>query len=200
MNIVDRRLNPKGKSLGNRQRFLTRARAEVKGAVQRRRGAARSAISRRPRKYRSRPRASPSRAFVIRAAPGSARSSSRAIASSSPATRSATAERRRRRRTRRSQRGRRGRGRFRVRAVQGRVPRPVFRRPRAARPGRQAAQGRRDHEADARGLHGIGLTVEPERRPDHAEQHGAADLVEPTAPRRRRGARARAGRQRGNRR
>src|SRR5277367_2236552 len=34
MNIVDRRLNPKGKSLGNRQRFLTRARAEVKGAVQ----------------------------------------------------------------------------------------------------------------------------------------------------------------------
>jgi hypothetical protein len=33
MNIVDRRLNPKGKSLGNRQRFLTRARAEVKGAV-----------------------------------------------------------------------------------------------------------------------------------------------------------------------
>ncbi len=34
MNIVDRRLNPKGKSLGNRQRFLTRAREEVKGAVQ----------------------------------------------------------------------------------------------------------------------------------------------------------------------
>ena len=34
MNIVDRRLNPKGKSIGNRQRFLTRARAEVKGAVQ----------------------------------------------------------------------------------------------------------------------------------------------------------------------
>ncbi len=34
MNIVDRRPNPKGKSLGNRQRFISRARAEIKGAVQ----------------------------------------------------------------------------------------------------------------------------------------------------------------------
>src|SRR3989440_12288099 len=34
MNIVDRRPNPKGKSLSNRQRFLARARAEVKPAVQ----------------------------------------------------------------------------------------------------------------------------------------------------------------------
>ncbi len=34
MNIVDRRPNPKGKSLSNRQRFLGRARAEVKAAVQ----------------------------------------------------------------------------------------------------------------------------------------------------------------------
>src|SRR5580700_3684260 len=34
MNIVDRRPNPKGKSLSNRQRFLGRARAEVKSAVQ----------------------------------------------------------------------------------------------------------------------------------------------------------------------
>jgi len=33
MNIVDRRPNPKGKSLSNRQRFLGRARAEVKSAV-----------------------------------------------------------------------------------------------------------------------------------------------------------------------
>jgi uncharacterized sporulation protein YeaH/YhbH (DUF444 family) len=33
MNIVDRRPNPKGKSLGNRRRFLERARSEVKGAV-----------------------------------------------------------------------------------------------------------------------------------------------------------------------
>ena len=31
MNIVDRRLNPKGKSLGNRQRFLQRARANNAG-------------------------------------------------------------------------------------------------------------------------------------------------------------------------
>src|SRR5713226_3476234 len=34
MNIVDRRPNPKGTSLSNRQRFLRRARAEVKSAVQ----------------------------------------------------------------------------------------------------------------------------------------------------------------------
>src|SRR4051794_37805143 len=34
MNIVDRRANPKGKSLSNRQRFLGRARVEVKSAVQ----------------------------------------------------------------------------------------------------------------------------------------------------------------------
>src|SRR5246500_892102 len=34
MNVVDRRQNPKGKSLSNRQRFLERARAEVKGGVQ----------------------------------------------------------------------------------------------------------------------------------------------------------------------
>jgi uncharacterized sporulation protein YeaH/YhbH (DUF444 family) len=33
MQIVDRRLNPKSKSLGNRQRFLRRARAEIKEAV-----------------------------------------------------------------------------------------------------------------------------------------------------------------------
>src|ERR1700690_3776020 len=34
MNVVDRRQNPKGKSLSNRQRFLERARVEVKGPVQ----------------------------------------------------------------------------------------------------------------------------------------------------------------------
>ncbi|NNG03234.1 MAG: YeaH/YhbH family protein [Inquilinus sp.] len=33
MNIVDRRLNPKGKSLGNRQRFVRRAKADIRDAV-----------------------------------------------------------------------------------------------------------------------------------------------------------------------
>lgn len=33
MNIIDRRLNPKGKSLANRQRFLRRAKAQVMRAV-----------------------------------------------------------------------------------------------------------------------------------------------------------------------
>ena len=31
--FIDRRLNPKDKSLGNRQRFLRRARAQIKEAV-----------------------------------------------------------------------------------------------------------------------------------------------------------------------
>ena len=34
INFIDRRLNPKGKSLGNRQRFLRRARSQIKDAVQ----------------------------------------------------------------------------------------------------------------------------------------------------------------------
>ncbi len=33
MNVIDRRLNPKGKSLGNRQRFLKRAKEQVRKAV-----------------------------------------------------------------------------------------------------------------------------------------------------------------------
>jgi uncharacterized sporulation protein YeaH/YhbH (DUF444 family) len=33
MNIIDRRPNPKGKSLANRQRFIDRARGEVKKAL-----------------------------------------------------------------------------------------------------------------------------------------------------------------------
>lgn len=33
MNIIDRRLNPQGKSLGNRQRFLRRAKAQILKAV-----------------------------------------------------------------------------------------------------------------------------------------------------------------------
>jgi hypothetical protein len=33
MHILDRRLNPKGKSLGNRQRFVRRAKADIREAV-----------------------------------------------------------------------------------------------------------------------------------------------------------------------
>ncbi|MBL4612854.1 MAG: DUF444 family protein, partial [Emcibacter sp.] len=33
MHIIDRRLNPKGKSLSNRQRFLDRAKKQIKKAV-----------------------------------------------------------------------------------------------------------------------------------------------------------------------
>jgi hypothetical protein len=34
MQVVDRRLNPKSKSLGNRQRFLRRARDELKRTME----------------------------------------------------------------------------------------------------------------------------------------------------------------------
>ena len=34
MQIVDRRLNPKSTSLGNRQRFLRRAKSEVRDAIE----------------------------------------------------------------------------------------------------------------------------------------------------------------------
>ena len=34
MYIIDRRLNPKGKNIGNRQRFIRRARAEISKVVQ----------------------------------------------------------------------------------------------------------------------------------------------------------------------
>ena len=34
MHIIDRRLNPKSKSLGNRQRFIRRAKADIREAVQ----------------------------------------------------------------------------------------------------------------------------------------------------------------------
>ncbi|MEM9725197.1 MAG: DUF444 family protein, partial [Pseudomonadota bacterium] len=34
MHIIDRRLNPKSKSLGNRQRFIRRAKADIRDAVQ----------------------------------------------------------------------------------------------------------------------------------------------------------------------
>ncbi|MBL4801959.1 MAG: DUF444 family protein, partial [Emcibacter sp.] len=33
MHIIDRRLNPKGKSLSNRQRFIQRAKKQIKEAV-----------------------------------------------------------------------------------------------------------------------------------------------------------------------
>ena len=34
MYIIDRRLNPKGKNIGNRQRFIRRARAEISKVVE----------------------------------------------------------------------------------------------------------------------------------------------------------------------
>ncbi len=62
MNIIDRRPNPKGKSLTNRQRFIDRARSEVREALADALEAAQARRGRdRARRSRSRPAASPSR-------------------------------------------------------------------------------------------------------------------------------------------
>ena len=63
MNIIDRRLNPKGKSLANRQRFLRRAKALVRGAVKKSsRGARHQGCVGRRRSQHPAPRHAASRA------------------------------------------------------------------------------------------------------------------------------------------
>jgi len=81
--FIDRRLNPKGKSLGNRQRFLRRARAQIREAVQKSLKDAAVARSRFP------PRARKNRdSGSIRAPAAITISYCPATGSSSPATRS----------------------------------------------------------------------------------------------------------------
>ena len=143
MNIVDRRPNPKGKSLSNRQRFLARARVEVKSAVQEAlrkrkvadvehgekvaiptRGISRADLSPQPahRPHRSR-RPGQQGIFARRRDPAAAR--------------------RRGAGRPRGQPGRQRRGRVRVHAVAGRVPRHVLRGSRTARPGQEEPEGHR---------------------------------------------------------
>ena len=158
--FIDRRLNPKQKSLGNRQRFMRRARAQIKEGRQQ--------VGQGPQHHRRRRRRAisiPTKGigeprFHHARSGGKPSGSSPATRSSSPATRSpsraaaakAAAS---------GHRQRRGRGRVPVRPVARRVPRPVLRGPGAARPGQDQPQGGLRLQAAAGRL----------RRPGLADQH-----------------------------
>ena len=69
--FIDRRLNPRDKSLGNRQRFLRRTRAaDQAGGRQGGRASAASPTPPRAERFRSRPTASASRSSICRGAGG----------------------------------------------------------------------------------------------------------------------------------
>ena len=161
MNIVDRRPNPKGKSLSNRQRFLgARPRRGQVGGAGGACASARSPMSSTARRWRSRRAGSPSRCFTTAGAPA-------APSMSSPATRNTSAATRSRGRSGGEGRGGRegspdgvGRGRLRVHAVEGRVPRHVLRGSRTARPGQEEPARR-----PSRSICSAPATPSPARRP-----------------------------------
>ena len=178
MNIVDRRPNPKGKSLSNRQRFLARARAEVKSAVQealRKRKVAdvghgeKVAIPTRgitePIFHHSRrtgrtEHVVPGNKEYIRGdeIPRPTGGEGRGGLAGQP--------------------GRVRRGRVRVHAVEGRVPRHVFRGPRTPRSRQKEPEGNVRGRSAARRLHGDRQPCKPQHPADDAQQHGAAHLAE----------------------
>ena len=84
--FVDRRLNPRDKSLGNRQRFLRRTRARSRRAVDKAVASAPSPTPPRVALSPSRPTASASRNSISRTRAASGNTFGPAIRSSSPAT------------------------------------------------------------------------------------------------------------------
>ena len=174
MQIVDRRLNPKAKSLGNRQRFLRRAKAEIREAIKdslktrkvsEAEGSEKVTIrskSLREPSFSTEPQHRPARlrAARQRGIPGRRRDPQAAG--------------RRRRSRQPGQPRRRGPGRVHLHADQGRVPRPVLRRPQAAEPDQGQAQGPEGAEDRARRLH--------HRRPAGPAQPRAHHAQEPRAP------------------
>ena len=175
MNIIDRRLNPKSKSLGNRQRFVRRAKADireaVKDALKKRKVTevegsredldplqerARAPVLARPRCRQSRLRAARQQGIQGRR------------------PHSQAAGRRGRWAWRPGQPGRLGRGRFRLHAVEGRVSRPVLRGPEAPQSDQDEAQGSAVAGAAARRLHDGRTSGEAQPRAHHAAQSGPA--------------------------
>ena len=148
MHIVDRRLNPSGKSLANRQRFLRRAKSLIRKAVHES-SASRSIkdVDQGGRGRASRRTACTSRRFH-RSASGGMRDHRAARQQGVHRRRHdpAPAGRRRRRRLGR-QPGRRRRGRFPLRAVARGVPRPLPRRPRTAGSRQAPRRGHRERRA-----------------------------------------------------
>ena len=177
MNIVDRRPNPKGKSLSNRQRFLGARprRGQIGGA-----GGAAQAQGRRCRAGRegSDPDARDHRADL---SPQPAHRPHRACRSRQQGVcqgrRDPAADRRRRARRLAGQPGRIGRGRLRVHAVEGRVPRHVLRGPRTPRPRQKEPQRDLRGRSAARRLHGHRQPGQPQHPAHDAQQHGPAHLA-----------------------
>ena len=140
MQIVDRRLNPKAKSLGNRQRFLRRAKAEIREAIK--------DSLKTPQGVRGgglreghHPLQEPARALLL-AWPQQRRARLRAARQRGVPGRRRDPQAPGRRRARQpGQPGRRGPGRVHLHADEGGVPRSVLRRPEAAQPDQGQAQG-----------------------------------------------------------
>ena len=153
MNIVDRRPNPKGKSLSNRQRFLARARVEVKSAVQEALRKRKVADVEHGEKVAIPTRGITEPSFTTAGAPASATSSCRATRNIVRGDEIQRPQGGEGRGGSRRQPRRRRRRRVRVHAVEGRVPRPVLRGSRTARPGQEEPQGHHRGRSAARRLH-----------------------------------------------
>ena len=208
MNIVDRRPNPEGKSLSNRQRFMRRARAEVKRAVQEACASAKVGEAEDGEKVAIPTRGITEPLFHLGRDAGER---DYVVPGNKEYHRSATRSRGRQgggggRGSQGSPDGER-RGRLRVHALEGRVPRPVLRGSRAARPG-QEASSRTEGAAicSAPAITVDGTPANLNLRAHHAQQPGAGasrctarshrrssalrgGLDAPLAPRRRRGRR-----------
>ncbi len=173
MNIVDRRPNPKGKSLSNRQRFLARARVEVKSAVQEALRKRKVADIEHGEKVAIPTRGISEPIFHHNRRTGR---TDHVVPGNKEYVRGDEIPRpQRRRRAGRpgGQPGRRRRGRVRVHAVEGRVPRHVLRGPRTARPRQKEPQGHHRLRSAARRLHGHRQPVQPQHPAHDAQQHGA---------------------------
>ena len=160
MNIVDRRPNPKGKSLSNRQRFLARARVEVKSAVQEALRKRKVADVGHGEKVAIPTRGISEPIFHHNRRTGRTDHVVPGNKEYRPGRRDPAAERRRGAGRPRGQPGRQRRGRVRVHAVEGRVPRHVLRGSRTARPGQEEPQGH-----DSRSICSAPATRSPARRP-----------------------------------
>ncbi len=169
MHIVDRRLNPSGKNLANRQRFMRRAKAQIRKAVHESAGS------------RSIKDADEGGEVVLPAQgvhePSFRRSGSRRHSRPSAARQQGIHRRRhdpaaapgRRRIGVGRQPGRGGRGRFPLRPVARRIRRPVPGRPGTSRPGQAPGGERRGHGLSPSGLFGDGVAGQSGAEPDGAE-------------------------------
>ena len=178
MQIVDRRLNPKAKSLGNRQRFLRRAKAEIREAIKDSLKSRKVSEAEGAEKVTIRSKSLREPSFSL--GPQHRRARLRAARQRGiPGRRRDPQAAGRRRRSRQpGQPRRRGPGRVHLHPHQGRVPRPLLRRPEAAEPDQGQAQGPEGAQAGARRLHHRRPARPPQSHPHHAQEprppHGAA--------------------------